>query len=66
MSQTRPGTVEGPPEAHELAERWPMVKFRVPPTWKAELDAIARERAISLADLGRMIFREWLAPRLSA
>ena len=62
MELTPPGTIPVPAQA----QGWPTVKFRVPPAWKRELDAIAEERAISLADLGRMIFREWLAPRLQA
>ena len=62
MSLTPPG----PFTASCDTRPWPTVKFQVPPAWLAELDKIAGERAISRADLGRMIFREWLAPRLSA
>ena len=56
---------ETTPEVAPLpSQDWIDVHFQVPVAWKRVLDEIAHERAISFSALARMIFREFLKPRL--
>lgn len=64
MPRTRPEPATVPPAAPETeSEAWPVLRVRVPPTWKRWLEEAAEARALPVAALVRQCIRDLMIRR---